>query len=84
MCFTCLKQKLGSHFVLLPVLPPVNAEGTVQVEPEKVLDPKFRREGDWNVTEILVKWKGAVDEDSAWIPYWRLCDKHPHPVGKVF
>lgn len=65
-------------------LPPVDAEGAVQAEPELILECRFHHLGVRSVTKILVKWRGAAEEDSTWVPYWRLRDEYPHLVGKVF
>lgn len=80
---SCLKRKLRAHTVPLLMLPLIDEEGAVQAEPEKVLDRRFRKQGNQALTEVLVKWRGASDKDSTWVPYWKLREEFPHLVGKV-
>jgi hypothetical protein len=52
-----LKLKLGSAAVVLPKLPPVNAQG-VQPEPVEVLSRHARPKNNRLFIEILVSWEG--------------------------
>ncbi|KAF5468849.1 hypothetical protein F2P56_012962 [Juglans regia] len=67
-----LKQNLGDQISPLPTLPPVDAEGSVQPEPELILDRRMNKLGNHASTEVLVKWYGASLEDSSWESLWKL------------
>lgn len=38
---SCLKKKVGQHIVPLPTLPPTDASGQLQHEPQKILDRRM-------------------------------------------
>ncbi|XP_040988952.1 uncharacterized protein LOC121236569 [Juglans microcarpa x Juglans regia] len=78
-----LKKKLGDQISPLPTLPPVDAEGNVQPEPELILDRRMKKLGNHASTEVLVKWLGASLEDSSWESLWKLRSLYPHLLGTV-
>jgi len=78
-----LKKKLGDQISPLPTLPPVDVEGSVQPEPELILDRRMKKLGNHASTEVLVKWLGASLEDSSWESLWKLRSLYPHLLGTV-
>ncbi|RVW71429.1 Transposon Ty3-I Gag-Pol polyprotein [Vitis vinifera] len=67
-------------------LPPITDEGVVSVEPEKILDTRWIKQGEKFIEERLVKWKRLPTEDATWeatallhnqFPSLDLEDKYP-------
>ena len=67
-------------------LPPITDEGVVSVEPEKILDTRWIKQGEKFIEESLVKWKRLPTEDATWeatallhnqFPSLDLEDKYP-------
>ena len=78
-----LKKKLGQHISPLSTLPPVDAEGQLETEPQQILQRRSRKLNNRAVVEVLVQWMGATPEEATWESYWKLREKFPHLVGKV-
>jgi hypothetical protein len=53
-----LKLKLRSSSTDAATLPPVDGNGIIQSEPEKVLLRKFRPQNNRAITELVVRWAG--------------------------
>lgn len=60
---SCLKPKLGQQISPLPTLPPVDHMGEIKPEPETLVDRRLSKKRGRAVTEVLVRWKGALAED---------------------
>ncbi|XP_035546570.1 uncharacterized protein LOC118348624 [Juglans regia] len=73
-----LKKKQDDHISPSPTLPPVVVEGSVQPEPELILDKRIKKLGNHASFEVLVKWLGAFLEDSSWESLWKLRSLYPH------
>jgi hypothetical protein len=59
-------------------LSPITSDVVVLPEPEAVLDRRVIQKGKYRPrTEILVKWKGALPEDSSWENLWRFAKTYP-------
>ena len=69
---SCLKKKVGEHIVPLSTLPPVDDEGVIQPEPEKIMERRMKKVGNHVVTEVLVKWVGANMENNSWELLYKL------------
>ncbi|GLT71300.1 hypothetical protein SLA2020_433310 [Shorea laevis] len=80
---SCLKKKLGNQINPLPTLPPVDGNGEVKPEPEAIIDRRMVHKGRREVTEVLIKWKGASSKDNSWESLWKLRELYPHLVDKV-
>lgn len=73
--FQCLlfKEKLGDQITPLPTLPPPDGEGSIQPEPEAILEKRMKNVGNHMATEVLIKCLGAPLEDGSWEFLWKLC-----------
>jgi hypothetical protein len=80
---SCLKKKLGQHMIPIPTLPPVDAKGEIQPEPESILDTRVSQHRGRSLTELLVRWKGTTAEEDTWEKAWWLRAQYPYLVGKV-
>jgi hypothetical protein len=53
-----LKLKLGCSVEAISHLPPINAQGVIQPEPEEIPDRRSHRVHHRAVVELLVHWEG--------------------------
>lgn len=81
---SCLKPKLDQSAVPLPTLPPVDANGELQPEPESIFDRRIAKNRGRSITELLVHWKGTAPEDDTREKAWKLQAQFQHLLGKVF
>lgn len=51
---SCLKKKIGQKVVPLPMLPPTDSSGQLQLEPKKILGRRIQKKGNHAMTEVLV------------------------------
>jgi hypothetical protein len=80
---SCLKKKLGQSTFPLSSLPPVDLNGEIYPEPERIVDRRMIKRRGRAATEVLVRWLGASAEDDTWELLWTLQERYPHLVGKV-
>lgn len=78
-----LKRKVGAQVQPLVTLPPVATHGEILPDPQAIVGRQMRKLGDRAVTEFLVKWVGASDEDNSWEGLWKLRQLYMHLVYKV-
>ncbi|KAF5449987.1 hypothetical protein F2P56_030375 [Juglans regia] len=78
-----LKKKIGDQLTPFSSLPPVDLQGELRSQPEKILERRSVKRDNRVVVEVLIQWEGAGVEDSTWEPYWKLRQQFPHLVGKV-
>jgi hypothetical protein len=69
---SCLKPKLGQHMIPIPTLPPVDAQGEIQLEPELVVENCTTQDRGRPVTELRIHWKGTSPEEDTWEKAWKL------------
>jgi hypothetical protein len=53
-------------------LPPMDAHGELNPEPEAILDRRTTKFHGHFVTELLVHWSGALPEENTWERAWKL------------
>lgn len=78
-----LKKKIGSRYVSLPSLPPVDFQGLLKPEPQAILDRRVSRSGHLPITEVLVHWTGQEVEDATWERLDEIRLQFQHLVDKV-
>ncbi|XP_010246182.1 PREDICTED: uncharacterized protein LOC104589534 [Nelumbo nucifera] len=61
-----LKKFVGTPLPATVELPPLSDEGFIQIEPEKILDVCWIKQGSKFLQEYLVKWKQLPIEDATW------------------
>lgn len=64
-------------------LPPVSDKGVVALEPQKILDTHWVKQGGQLVEESLVQWKHLPPEDATWEQTMILNDKDPLRGGSI-
>jgi hypothetical protein len=80
---SCLKLKVGHNITVLPTLPPVDCHAELKPELETLLSRWVVKRQNRAVTEVLVRWKGALPEDDSWELLHRLQEQYPHLAGTV-
>ena len=59
-----LKKKVGDHITPLSTLPPVDLQGELRPQLEKILERRSVEKDNRVVVEVLVQWQG-IDADQA-------------------
>jgi len=63
---SCLKKVLGNQQKAQTVLPTLDEEGRIVLEPEAIIATRERRLRSRIIKEYLIKWKNLPEEDAAW------------------
>ncbi|KAL7157667.1 hypothetical protein ABFS83_02G092700 [Erythranthe nasuta] len=72
-----LRQKLGEHTPVVPILPPFMADSGPIVEPEKILARRKVMQTCGEVHEVSVKWISLEEEEATWEAEGELKKKFP-------
>ena len=72
------KKKLGSFDRVVPELPPIKEDGTVLLEPKRIMDFCWIKSGKKILQEALVQWTGLAEEDATWEHYTDLQCQFPY------
>ncbi|KAJ0082798.1 hypothetical protein Patl1_12025 [Pistacia atlantica] len=81
---SCLKKTLGEQIHPSTKLLRLTLEGHLAPELEVILDRRIIKKGRRAGVEMLVKWKGAMEDDSTWVELDDLKRQFPDLKGKVF
>ena len=63
---SCLKKVIGDKLPVQIILPELDEEGKIILEPEAVIETRTRQLRNRSISEYLIKWKNLSTEDSAW------------------
>ena len=63
---SCLKKVIGENLPVQTVLPELDGEGKIILEPEAVMEKRTRQLRNRSISEYLIKWKNLPTEDSTW------------------
>ena len=66
--FSCLKKVIGTNIRAQTVLPELDNEGSIILEPEAILNKCTRRLFSQSITEVLIPWHDMQHEDATWEP----------------
>lgn len=61
---SCLKKKVGEQVRVNLSLHWVMEDGTMALDLEKILDRRLKRKGAQAGVDLLVQWRGAMEEDA--------------------
>ena len=61
---SCLKKVIGDKLPVQTILPELDEEGKIILEPEAVTETRTRQLRNRSVSEYLIKWKNLFVEDS--------------------
>ena len=63
---SCLKKVIGDKLPVQTILPELDEEGKIILEPEAVTETRTRHLRNRSISEYLIKWKKLSAEDSTW------------------
>ena len=64
--FSCLKKVIGNNIRTQTVLPELDTEGSIILEPESILNKRTRQFRSWSITKVLIQWHDMQPEDATW------------------
>ena len=73
---SCLKKVIGDKLLVQTILPELDEEGKIILEPEEVMETRTRQLWNRLISEYLIKWKNLPTEDSTWEDE-NFIQKHP-------
>jgi hypothetical protein len=73
---SCLKKVIGDKIPIETILPELDEEGKVILEPKKISKTRNKRLQNRVIIEYLIKWKNLVVEYLTW-EYESFIYKHP-------
>ena len=73
---SCLKKVIGENLLVQTILPELDEEGKIILEPEAVTETRTRQLWNQSISEYLIKWKNLPTEDSTWEDE-NFIQKHP-------
>ena len=71
-----LKKVIGENLPVQTILPELDEEGKIILEPEAVMETRTRQLRNRSISEYLIKWKNLYTEDSTWEDE-KFIQKHP-------
>ena len=63
---SCLKKVICENILVQKILPELDEEGKIILEPEAVMETRTRQLRNRSISEYLIKWKNLPTEDSTW------------------
>jgi transposase InsO family protein len=73
---SCLKKVIGDKIPVQTILPELDEEGKIILEPEAITDTRIRQLRNRSISEYLIKWRKLPAEDSTWEDE-SFIQKHP-------
>ena len=73
---SCLKKIIAENIPVQTMLPELDEEGKIILEPEAVTERRTRQLRNRSILEYLIKWKNLPTEDSTWEDE-NFIQKHP-------
>ena len=64
--FSCLKKVIGDKIPVQTILPELDEEAKIILEPETIIDTRIRQLSNRSISEYLIKWRKLPAEDSTW------------------
>jgi hypothetical protein len=63
---SCLKMVIVDKIPVKTILPELDKEGKIILEPEAITDTRIRQLRNRSISEYLIKWRKLSTEDSTW------------------
>jgi hypothetical protein len=73
---SCLKKVIGDKVPVQTILPELDKEGKIILEPEAITDTRIRQLRNRSISEYLIKWRKLLVGDSTWEDESSI-QKHP-------
>ena len=74
---SCLKKVIGTKFQTQTILPELDEDSSIWLQPQAVLAQRERRLCQCTIQEVLVQWKYTPPEDATWEPT-TILQQFPH------
>jgi hypothetical protein len=65
---SCLKKVVGQNCRVQTILPELDEEGSIWMQPESILNMCKHHLHGQTIKEVLIKWKDTSPEDATWEP----------------
>ena len=75
---SCLMKFLGTNIKGQTILPELDNEGSIFLEPEAALNKRTRQLHSRSITEVLIPWHGMHPKDATWEPLLQIQRQFPH------
>jgi hypothetical protein len=63
---SCLKKVIGDKIPIQNILPELEEEGKIILEPKAITDTRICQLRNSSISEYLIKWRKLLAEDSTW------------------
>ena len=63
---SCLKKVIGDKIPVQTILPELDEEGKIILEPEAITDTRIHQLRNRSISEYLIKWRKLSAKDSTW------------------
>jgi hypothetical protein len=73
---SCLKKVIGNKILVQTILPELDEEGKIILEPKAITDTRIRQLRNRSISEYLIKWRKLPVEYSTWEDEYFI-QKHP-------
>ena len=73
---SCLKKVIGDKLPIQTMLPELDEEGKITLDPEEISEIRTRQLQSRSISKYLIKWKNIPPEDSTW-EYESFIQQHP-------
>ena len=75
---SCLKKVIGTKIRAQIVLPDMDMEGSIILEPEAILNQRTRQLCSRAITEVLIQWHDMQPKDATWELLLQIQQQFPH------
>jgi hypothetical protein len=73
---SCLNKVIGKKILVQTILPEIDEEGKIILEPEAITDTRIHQLRNRSISEYLIKWRKLSAKDSTWEDE-SFIQKHP-------
>ena len=74
---SCLNKVIGTNIRAQTVLPELDREGSIILEPKAILNKRTFQLCSWAITEVLIQWHDMQLEDATWEPLLQIRQQFP-------
>ena len=69
---------IGTNIRAQTILPDMDIEGSIILEPEAILNQHTRQLRSMAITEVLIQWHDMQPKDATWKPLLQIQQQFPH------